>query len=47
MRDCLTMQADREAEQIQKMFNMDEEQSLLQMPLIDTSGQTECKYYRG
>ena len=30
-------QADREVEQIQQMFNMDEEQTLLQMPLIDTN----------
>ena len=37
MRDCLMMQADREEEQIQQMFNMDEEQTLLQMPLIDTN----------
>ena len=29
-------QADREVEQIQQMFNMDEDQTLLQMPLIDT-----------
>ena len=31
------MQADREVEQIQQMFNMDKEQTLLQMPLIDTN----------
>ena len=37
MRDCLTMQGDREAEQIQQMFNADEEQTLLQTPLIDTN----------
>ena len=35
-RDCTTTQADREVEQIQQMFNMDEEQTLLQMTLIDT-----------
>ena len=29
-RDCLTMQANREAEQIQQMFNMDEDQTILQ-----------------
>ena len=29
------MQVDREVEQIQQMFNMDEDQTLLQMPLID------------
>ena len=34
MRDCPTMQVDREVEQ---MLNMDEEQTLLQMPLIDTN----------
>ena len=28
-------QTDREVEQIQQMFNMDEEQTLLQTPLID------------
>ena len=37
MRDCQTMQADTEVEQIQQMFNMDKEQTLLQMPLIDTN----------
>ena len=31
------MQADREAESIQQMFNMDEEQTLLQMSLIETN----------
>ena len=36
MRDCPMMQADREVEQIQQMFNMDKGQTLLQMPLIDT-----------
>ena len=35
-RDCPTTQADREVEQIEQMFNMDEDQALLQMPLIDT-----------
>ena len=29
------IQVDREVEQIQQMFNMDEDQTLLQMPLID------------
>ena len=38
MRDCPTMQADREAELIQQMFIMDEEQTSLQMQLIDTNG---------
>ena len=37
MTDCPMAQADREVEQIQQMFNMDEEQTLLQMPLIDTN----------
>ena len=37
MRDCMTMQADREIEHIQQMFNVDEEQTLLQTPLIDTN----------
>ena len=36
MRDFPTIQADREVEQIQNMFNMDEEQTLLHTPLIDT-----------
>ena len=31
------MQADREVEQIQPMFNMDKEQTLLQTPSIDTN----------
>ena len=30
-----TTQVDREVEQIQQMFNMDEDQTLLQMPLMD------------
>ena len=36
MRDCPTRQASREAEQIQQMFNMDEDQIILQSPLMDT-----------
>ena len=28
-------QADREVEQIQQMFNMDEDQTILQTPLMD------------
>ena len=35
MRDCPTTQAERVVEPIQQMFNMGEEQTLLQMPLID------------
>ena len=35
-RDCPTRQTSREAEQIQQMFNMDEDQTLLQTPLMDT-----------
>ena len=35
-RDCPTTQADREVEQIQQMFNREEDQTLLQMLLIDT-----------
>ena len=34
--DCSTKQASREAEQIKQMFNMDEDQTLLQTPLMDT-----------
>ena len=30
-RDCPTTQANREVEQIQQMFNMEEDQTLLQM----------------
>ena len=37
VRDCSVTQADREVEQIQQMFNMDEEQTLLQTPLTDTN----------
>ena len=36
-RDWPITQADREAETIQQMFNMDEQQTLLQTPLIDTN----------
>ena len=35
-RDCPTRQGSREAEQIQQMFNMDEDQTILQTPLMDT-----------
>ena len=34
-RDCLTTQANREVEQIQQIFNMDEDQTILQTPLMD------------
>ena len=34
-RDCPTTQTDREVEQIQQLFNMDKDQTLLQMPLMD------------
>ena len=34
-RDSMTRQAGRKAEQIQQMFNMDEDQTILQSPLID------------
>ena len=34
-RDCLTTQAHREVEQIQQMCNMDEDQTILQTPLMD------------
>ena len=36
VRECPTRQASREVEQIQQMFNMDEEQTILQSPLMDT-----------
>ena len=35
-RYCPTRQASREAEQMQQMFNIDEDQTLLQTPLIYT-----------
>ena len=35
-RECPTRQESREAEQIQQMFNMDEDQKILQAPLTDT-----------
>ena len=35
-KECPTRQANREAEQIQQMFNMDEDQTILQTPLMDT-----------
>ena len=34
-RDCPTRQASSEAEQIQQMFNMDEDQTILQTPLMN------------
>ena len=33
---CPTRQGSREIEQIQHMFNMDEDQTILQSPLMDT-----------
>ena len=36
VRDCPTRQASREAEQIQQMFDMDEDQMISQTPLMDT-----------
>ena len=35
MEDCPMTQANREVEQIQQMFNMDEDQTILQTPLMD------------
>ena len=35
VRDCPTTQAKREVEQIQQMFNMDEDQTILQTTLMD------------
>ena len=34
-RGCLTRKTSREAEQIQQMFNMDEDPTILQTPLMD------------
>ena len=41
-RDCLTTEGNREAKEIQQMFNMDENQTILQTSLMDTDqdGQT-------
>ena len=38
------MQADREVEQIKQMFNMDKDQTLLQMPLIDVDQARQMSY---
>ena len=35
VRDCPTRQPSREVEQLQEMFNMDEDQTILQSPLMD------------
>ena len=35
-RECPTRQESRETEQIQQMFNMDKDQTILQTPLMDT-----------
>ena len=35
-RECLTRQESRETEQIPQMFNMDEDQTILQTALMDT-----------
>ena len=37
MRDCPTTQANREVEQIQQMFNIDEDQTILQTPLTEVN----------
>ena len=36
VRECPTRQESRETEQIQQMFNMDKDQTILQTPLTDT-----------
>ena len=35
-RECLTREVSRETEQIQQMFNMYEDQTILQTPLMNT-----------
>ena len=35
-RECPTRQENRETEQIQQMFSLDNDQTILQTPLIDT-----------
>ena len=35
-RECLSRQANKEMEQIQQMFNMDKDQTILQTTLMDT-----------
>ena len=39
MRECLTRQENREIEQIQQMFNLDDEQTSLQTLLMDTDNE--------
>ena len=36
IRECPTRQESRETEQIEQMFNMDKDQTILQTPLMDT-----------
>ena len=36
VRDCVARQASKEIELIQQMFNMDENQTISQFPLMDT-----------
>ena len=36
-RECQTRQVSRETEQIKQMFNMDEDHTILQTPLMDTN----------
>ena len=38
-RDCLTKQGKREMEQIQQMFNLDDEQTSIQTSLMDIDGE--------
>ena len=35
-RECPSRQANKETEQIQQIFNMDKDQTILQTPLMDT-----------
>ena len=36
VRECPTRQEKRDTEQMQQMFNMDEDQTIIQTPLMDT-----------
>ena len=37
--ECLTKRENREIEQIQQMFNLDDEQTAVQTPLMDTDNE--------
>ena len=42
-RECLTKRENREIEQIQQMFSLDDKQTVVQAPLMDTDDKVRVK----